>query len=150
FVLQLVDNGLQKMQIGGSAIILLVALGAYLFRGTFNRFKKIAEAYERSVQLNRWKDRAVPAETAAAASATGKEDKPGFATYAKRAFPLTLLIVLFLPYHYQSGGNLIIYPSQQADITPDVPGIVSEVYFDGGETVKKGTAIARLKDDDSQ
>jgi putative peptide zinc metalloprotease protein len=150
FVLQLVSNGLGKMQIGGSAILLTVALGAYLLRGTVNRFKKIAEAYERSVQLNRWKDRAVPAETAAAAAATGKEETGGVGGYVRRAIPLMLLIVLFLPYHYQSGGNLTIYAFQQADITPDVPGIVAEVYFDGGEAVKKGTVIARLKDDDNQ
>jgi len=141
---------LKKVQLGGSAIIVVAVLGVYLGRRTLRRFRRIEAAYERSVQFDRWRKRTLPVEVAE--SPAEKEEQTGLSTYAKRALLLGLLIILFLPYPYQPGGKFVIFPHQQQVIAVDVPGVVAEVYFEGGEAVKKDTVIARLanKDDQSQ
>ena len=51
---------------------------------------------------------------------------------------------MFMPYHYEAGGNFDILPLMSQQITSDVSGIIQEVYYDGGEQLSKGTLIGRL------
>ena len=128
--------------IGGATIIIAVVLTAYLLTRTLTKFKKISTAYERSVQFERWKKRALPAE-----NGETKQVEPAgsrTAAYVKIALALSMLLLLFIPYPYDAGGNFNIYPTDRQVITTDVSGIVEEVNFIGGETVKKGTVIARV------
>jgi len=106
------------------------------------RFQMISHAYERSVQFERWRLRALPAE----GGETVQKEPTGSRTwyYLRRLALISLLLVLFLPYPYDAGGNFDIYPSDRQVITTDVAGIVEEVNFVGSETVKKGTVIARI------
>ena len=102
----------------------------------------LVSAYERSVQFDRWRRRAMPAEAGEAKQVETPSSRT--AVYVRTAIVLSLLLLLFLPYPYDAGGNFDIYPSDRQVITTDVSGIVEEVNFVGSESVKKGTVIARI------
>ena len=138
----IVTKFLAHMQIGGATIILAVLLGGYLLVRTVQRFSKISTAYERSVQFDRWRKRAIPAEGGEAKQVETPRSRTTL--YVRTATIVSLLLLLFLPYPYEAGGNFDIYPTDRQVITSDVSGIVEEVNFLGTESVKKGTVIARI------
>ena len=132
----------EEVHIGGATIIICIALAAYLISRTITRFKMISTAYDRSVQFDRWRKRALPAEAGEA-----KQVEPAgsrTSAYVKIALGLSLLLLLFLPYPYDAGGTFDIYPNNRQVITTDIGGVVEEVRFLGGESVKKGTVLARV------
>jgi putative peptide zinc metalloprotease protein len=133
---------LYDLRLGGAGLILVVALGIYLTVRTVKRYQMISRAYDRSVQFERWRRRALPAE----GGETVQKEPEGSRTwrYAKRALLLSTLLLLFLPYPYEAGGNFDIFPNDRQVITTDVGGLIEAVYFDGGETVAKGAVIARI------
>jgi len=141
-IVMIVTKFLVHLQIGGATIILAVVLFGYLLMRTWQRFSKISVAYERSVQFDRWRRRAMPAE----GGETKQVETPAHRTtiYVRTAIVLSLLLLLFLPYPYEAGGSFDIYPSDRQVITTDVAGIVEQVNFVGSESVKKGTVIARI------
>ncbi|HSW05271.1 HlyD family secretion protein [Aquabacterium sp.] len=141
-IILIVGKFLVSLQLGGATIIVCFVLGAYLTVRTVKRFKMISTAYERSVQFERWRKRALPTED----GETKQVEPTGSRTtaYLQTAVVLTLLLLLFLPYPYDAGGHFEIYPSDRQVITTDIAGIVEEVNFIGGETVKKGTVLARV------
>ncbi len=148
FVLEMVYGGLVKAGIGNVSILLTIALGIYLINGQLSRVGKIGSALEHSHVYAQWERRIKPAVPEKAEPAnTGRAGI--FWRYAVRAAVLAFLILLVLPYPYEPGGNLTVYALRKVEIAPDVSGIIANVYFDGGEWVKKGTVIARLKDDDN-
>ncbi len=140
---------LGQSRLGGISVIIALALGLYLIRGTFNRFKLIGEAYERSERFERWRQRALPV-VAEGEKPVEPTPKSKFWSYVRVAALIIFIVILFLPYPYEPGGNIKIFPSRQEPLGTDVPGLVAEVYFDGGERVKKGTAIAKLTVPDIQ
>ncbi len=141
-IVMIVTKFLAQLQIGGMTIILALVLFGYLLVRTAQRFSKISTAYERSVQFDRWRRRAMPAEGGEAKQV----DTPIQRTtvYVRTAVVFSLLLLLFLPYPYDAGGTFDIYPSDRQVITTDVSGIVEEVNFIGSESVKKGVVIARI------
>ncbi|WP_395699583.1 HlyD family secretion protein [Aquabacterium sp.] len=134
---------LGQARLGGISILLALALGLYLIRGTINRFRLIGEAYERSERFERWRQRALPV-AAEGEKPVEPSAKSRFWSYVRGAALIIFIVILFLPYPYEPGGPIKIYPSKQEPLGTDVPGLVSEVYFDGGEKVRKGTVIAKL------
>ena len=104
-------------------------------------------AYERSLQFDRWRKRSL---------GEGEEKDPstssssGFASYVWRAALLILGVSLFLPYSYNAGGPFVVHPKLQQPITTDVDGRIEAVFYDGGETVPKGTVVARLASTEEQ
>ena len=131
-----------EMHIGGGGLIIVAVLGIFLSVRTVKRFQMIARAYDRSVQFDRWRLRALPAEGAETVQTEPKGSRT--ASYLWKALPLMLLLLLFLPYPYEPGGTFEIYPADRQVITTDIGGIVEEVNFDGGETVTKGTVLGRV------
>ncbi|MGH1340620.1 MAG: HlyD family secretion protein [Nannocystales bacterium] len=137
---------LHRLQLGGSAIIVATVVGFVLIRRMVNYGRRIEAAYDRSVQFDRWRRR------------VHHEDEPDpevpapktFAAYVWRASTITFFVVMFLPYPYQPGGEFVVHPSLQQEVTTDVSGRIAQVYFDGGEEVAKGTVVARLANDDAQ
>ena len=142
-IVTIVTKFLAHLQIGGTTIILACVLAGYLLVQTVRRFSRISAAYERSVQFDRWRKRALPAE-GGETKQVEQQPKSRTSVYVRTAVVLSLLLLLFLPYPYDAGGNFDIYPSDRQVITTDVAGIVEEVNFVGSETVKKGTVIARI------
>jgi putative peptide zinc metalloprotease protein len=57
--------------------------------------------------------------------------------------------VMFLPYSYEAGGQLLIRPVDSQEISTDFTGIIEEVYFDGGETLEPGVLLAKLNSADA-
>jgi putative peptide zinc metalloprotease protein len=108
--------------------------------------KRIDQAYKVAEQFDRWRQRAVPEELAD----EGK-DRPKRGPiwrFMSVSLPIVLLVLLFLPYEYEPGGEFTVYPSQQLQVATDEPGVITNVYFDGGEYVKKGVVLARLASTD--
>lgn len=60
-----------------------------------------------------------------------------------------ILLVMFLPYPYEAGGQLLIRPVDSQEIGTDFDGIIEEVFFDGGETLEPGVLLARLNSADA-
>lgn len=141
-----VGSALHEVQLGGGAIAVAVLVGGLLLWRMVRHLAKVEAAYERSVQFDRWRRRALPLEPSEESPAR----RSGIASYLWRATPLCLGIVAFLPYPYSPGGEFTIYPSVQQVITADVSGVVTDVYFSGGETLKKGTVIAGIAHADNQ
>ncbi|SLM32699.1 Putative membrane-associated Zn-dependent proteases 1 [Desulfamplus magnetovallimortis] len=50
----------------------------------------------------------------------------------------------FIPYRYESGGQAEVFPLSSAGVFAESSQVLQDVYFDGGETLKKGTVIAEL------
>lgn len=136
--------GLYQIELGGSAIVAAAALGLVLVWRLYLYFGRVQAAYERSVQFERWRQRVVPEQ----ANDVAPEKKSGIAGYLRVALPLSLLALAFLPYQYTPGGKFTVFPGLQQVVATDVSGVIKEVYYDGGETLAKGTVIARLADDD--
>lgn len=131
-----------ELRLGGAGLIVVVVLGGYLTVRTVRRFQMISAAYERSMQFERWRLRALPTES----GETVQKEPAGSRTwiYLRRAALITLLLALFLPYPYDAGGGFEIFPSNRQIVTSDIGGVIEEVNYDGGETVAKGTVLARL------
>lgn len=141
-ILMIVAKFVAHLQVGGATIIVVLVLAGYLLRRTAQRFGRISSAYEQSVQFDRWRRRAMPAEGGEAKQVKTQTSRT--TVYIRIAVLLSLLLLLFLPYRYEAGGTFDIYPSDRQVITTDVAGIVEEVNFVGTESVKKGTVIARI------
>ena len=141
-ILMITTRFLAQLQIGGATIILALVLAGYLVNRTMRRFEAISVAYDRSVQFDRWRRRALPAEGGETKQVEPAKSRT--AAYARTAVLLSLLLLLFLPYPYEAGGTFDIYPSDRQVITSDVSGVIESVYFSGSESVKKGTVIARI------
>jgi len=133
---------LGDLEIGGSAIILILAFLALMFWRNYAALKRFGETYDRQVQFDRWRNRTLPA-------AAGETESGAAATsYWRQALLICLLLMLFMPYRYEPGGSFVIYPARRQVLTTDEPGLVDAVHFDGGEAVKEGTVIARLANED--
>lgn len=148
FIEGLVSSGLLKMNFGNAAIVITAVLVIHLFIATCNRVIKIKQADSRAQEYKRWQTRSIFKPGVQPAVVPKDEQRRGLRGWVRTA-AIVFLIVLVLPYPYQPGGNISIYPSYKVELAPDVEGIVEAVYFDGGERVRKGTLIARLKADDN-
>jgi putative peptide zinc metalloprotease protein len=130
------------LELGGSAVILTLGfLGLMLWRN-YSGLKKFGETFEKQVQFDRWRNRTMP--VGAVEGEVGRRR----VNYWTTAVVVCLILLLFIPYPYEPGGSFQIYPTQKQVVATDESGIVEAVFFDGGESVKQGTVIARLAHDD--
>ena len=131
------------VNLGGSAIILTVGLLGFLFWRNYVNLRKFGDAYERALQFETWRKRTLIERGAAEGEV--KTERP---SYWRRAALACLFVLLFVPYPYEPSGTFTIYPTRKQVMSTDTPGLVEEVYFDGGEAVKQGSVIARLAHQD--
>lgn len=124
--------------LGGSGIILVLGFLALMLWRNYAGLKEFGETYAKKVQFDRWRSRTLPNDVVQGEVAVSKK------SYWTTAALVCLILVLFIPYTYEAGGSFLIYPTQKQVVSTDESGIVEEVFFDGGEAVKKGTVIARL------
>lgn len=124
-----------------SAICLVVLWRYYKVMRRYNEF------YERSQQFDRWRTRTLVTEQQEEGETESRSHKHRYWVYAG---VICLLLVLFIPFQYDPSGSAKVYPLHQQVISTDTPGLIEHVYFDGGETVKKGTVIATLAHEDYQ
>ncbi len=135
---------LGDFSLGGTAILIVAAFAGFMIWRNVAGLKRFSETYERQLQFDRWRSRTMPVEAAQGEVPVKRT------SYWPKALALGLLVLLFLPYTYEPSGNFVIFPVRRAAITTDTPGVISEVFFDGGEAVKQGTVLARLASDDMQ
>jgi putative peptide zinc metalloprotease protein len=147
FVILLVGWMIAKYVLGdlalsGTGVLLTLGFAGWMLWRDYDGIRSFAETFERQVQFDRWRSRTLPVQ-AVEGEVAAKQ-----ASYWKRALLLCLVLLLFVPYPYEPSGSFSVFPVQKAELTTDTPGIVSQVFFDGGEYVKKGTPIAVLAHDD--
>jgi putative peptide zinc metalloprotease protein len=135
---------LGDMHLGGSAVILTLLFVGYMLWRNYQGLKKFGETFERQLQFDRWRSR-----TLAVDAVEGEVSTPR-TSYWQTALLICLLLLLFIPYPYEVGGSFLIYPAKKQVLSTDTPGLIEAVFFEGGESVKKGTVIARLAHDDYQ
>ncbi|WP_024303244.1 efflux RND transporter periplasmic adaptor subunit [Pseudogulbenkiania sp. MAI-1] len=61
-----------------------------------------------------------------------------------------LALIAVLPVPMMVSGNFAVLPTQNADIRPDVDGVIEAIYVKEGDRVGKGALIARLSNRDRQ
>jgi putative peptide zinc metalloprotease protein len=136
-------GGFLKLHLGGAGIFIAFAIAGYVFYRMFRKFQQIGHAYDRAQQFDKWRKRTLN---------TNEEKKEAVSRkpiyYISRAMLVLFIVLLFLPYDYEPVGFFLIQPSQRQEISPEVGGLISEIYFDGGETIKNGSKIAQLSNYD--
>ena len=130
------------LHLNGSAVIIICFFVAWMAWLTYTGLRKFGEDFDRRLQFDRWRTRALPTKDVEAGEVTAAR-----ASGWKPAGLVCLIVVMFLPYHYEPDGHFVVYPVLKEDLTTDTPGVIDEVFFDGGEFVKKGTVLARLAHD---
>lgn len=148
FLVLLIGVGLLEwlnghLRLGGSAVLIAGAFVAYLLWRNYNGLKHFGDIYEKTQQFDRWRKRTLTADD----MAPGETPKVPMAWW-KKVLLATPVVLLFLPYPYEVSGSFSIYPLRRQVLSTDTPGLIQTVYFDGGESVKQGTVIARLADND--
>jgi putative peptide zinc metalloprotease protein len=129
-----------KFTFSGTGVLFLAIIIGHLASKLYGKLKSLEQAYERSQQVERWRKRNLPPDQKELTS----QPRNTFAVYLKRAALVSLVVSLFLPYLYEPGGQFVVLPADKHQISTDVEGVIHEVYFDGGEILKKGDIVARL------
>lgn len=130
------------LALGGSGVIIVIAFLALMAWRNYVGLKQFGETYAKKAQFDRWRSRTLPSDVVQGEVKTNKK------RYWTTAAIVCLILVLFIPYSYEAGGPFVIYPTQKQVISTDESGLIEAVYFDGGESVKQGTVIARLAHED--
>jgi putative peptide zinc metalloprotease protein len=132
---------------GGAWVFLVIIIMAFMALRLNQKIGYISEVYDRGVQFDRWQNRTLPKLDDVAAE--GKK-KTFPRSYASPAMALLLVSGLLVPYHYEPGGDFVVLPNLQKELTSENAAIIDKVNFDGGEFVKKGTIVAVLSTVDYQ
>ena len=133
---------IMRMQFGGAGILLTAIIVFFIIKKLIVKMKQLAQAYERSVQFERWKKRTLPQEESQQSKARPKNFLMSF---TKTALVVLFVALMFIPYPFEPGGGFTILPLQRQEIVADISGIVKSVYFNGGEFVEEGTLIGQLE-----
>jgi len=130
---------LGHLDLGGGALIVTALFAGFLLYRNYLGLKKFGDTYERTQQFDRWRTRTLIAE-----GQTEGEINTQRPSYWRRALMICLPLLLLLPYSYETSGPFSIFPLRKQVMSTDTPGLIEEVYFDGGESLKQGTILARL------
>jgi putative peptide zinc metalloprotease protein len=130
-----------NIELGATGYLVIGVIALVLLWRTIKNFIQLEEAYERQVQFERWRKRVLPEKEDD--QTTDKKPNAGL-KYLRRSALLIIIVVLFLPYTYEPGGNFIVLPNEQQTITAEIGGIIESINYDGGEFLKKGTVIGQL------
>lgn len=134
---------MRELKLGGVALFITMAVAAFLLWRNYVGLRKFGDTYERTVQFDRWRTRTLLTEGQSEGEVPVRRP-----SYWRRALLVCLLLVLFIPYPYDASGSFSIYPVRKQVMSTDTPGLIEEVFFEGGEAVKKGTVLARLAHED--
>jgi putative peptide zinc metalloprotease protein len=141
-IAHMLNTYLLNLHLNGSAVIIVCVFVGWMAWLTYRGLRKFGEDFDRKLQFDRWRARALPS-----ADAEQGEVKSQPVRHWKLAIVLCVLVALFLPYHYEPAGEFVVFPVMKQELTTDTPGVIDEVFFDGGEFVRKGAVLARLAHD---
>ncbi|NUO09621.1 MAG: efflux RND transporter periplasmic adaptor subunit [Candidatus Brocadia sp.] len=136
-----------KFHLGGAGIFLVVLVILLLILRLTKKTKQIGDVFERSIQYERWKNRAIPKVESVVAET---ESKSTPLSYVKISIISLIVLGLIVPYNYEPGGHFVVLPIQMEEIASENAGIIEKVYFTGGELLEKGAVIAKLSSIDYQ
>ena len=74
-----------------------------------------------------------------------KKRKVNYLKWLKYFFLGLFIVILFLPYKYEPGGEAVVLPILHQEIYFEKKGIIQNVFYDGGEWVEKGTVVAEME-----
>lgn len=140
-------NAWLRIEIGGKSILVVSVLAALFVLRTWKQMKAANEIYHRNYRFERWRERALPEDRKD--NKMPDKAKRGPMSGRQQFALVTLIVALFLPYNYQPSGRVVLLPVTQQMLSTDIEGVVGEVYYDGGEFLKKGTMVAKLADNDN-
>ena len=136
----------------GAGVALFLVLLIYMTRHTLRsvRFRK--------EEATQWVSRGVftqgqiatPAPVTLAQRASAKTAEPVTTDLARKSQRLRylvavlLIVILLLPYPYETGGIAHIFPVAQHEVYAETNGIIEQVHYSGGEWVTQGTVIAEM------
>ncbi|HWG10212.1 MAG TPA: efflux RND transporter periplasmic adaptor subunit [Rhodanobacteraceae bacterium] len=132
-----------NFSLGLAPVMLAIFICGYIVWRNYTVLKGVNETYLRTQQYDRWRTRTLVVEDEEDAEV--KTPKKRYWLYVWLIF---IFLLLFVPYPYDVSGTVLVYPVRKQVISTDTPGLIQSVYFDGGESVKKGTVIAVLVHDD--
>jgi multidrug resistance efflux pump len=131
----------RDLHFGNGAFIISSVICALVWWRYYKVMKQYNEVYHRSKEFDRWRSRSLITEEQAEAETEVKPKKNYYLLYAAL---ICLVLVCMIPYHYNPSGSVMVYPLRKQVIATDTAGLIDHVYFDGGESVKKGAVIATL------
>jgi putative peptide zinc metalloprotease protein len=132
----------------GLGIVLFVAIIVYLiFR--YRHLSKASKALRRNIQQTKQ----MPFTDKASADGSGNQNGTMPSTFISgirrvrwlRCLFTSMVVILFLPYQYETGGSAVVSPVLNQRIYSESKGIVEKVYYNGGEWLPKGTLIAEMQ-----
>jgi putative peptide zinc metalloprotease protein len=62
----------------------------------------------------------------------------------KFAFLVGLFICLLLPYPFHVAGEAIVLPAQRTILSAEMDGMIEQIFFDSGDTVRAGAVVAQM------
>jgi len=139
----------------GTGVVIYLALTGSLIWRLYSRFvTKRTEMQEKRAKIEAAiAARSNPGSTTGAQRPGRRNRKPEKKTgwwnrvkaHKVRSFLLVVfLIVLFLPYPYETGGVLQVLPDKQNEIYAETPGVITSVLVKSGDFIKAGTVVATL------
>src|SRR6185437_2909743 len=132
-----------NFSLGMAPILIAGLICGYIVWRNYTVLKKVNETYERAQQFDRWRSRTLVVEDLEDAEVKAPKKR-----YWLYAFLIFIFLLLFVPYPYDVSGSVQVYPVRKQVISTDTPGLIKDVYFDGGESVRKDTVLAVLVHDD--
>lgn len=132
----------------GAGVVLFLALAGYI---AYNVRRQSVAREEKALAKKAEMGRGGrPAGASGTAQLGGqrsvKKDEPRRVPWLRYLLLIGLLICLFLPYRYETGGSAEVLPNARATITAEMDGTLEAIHFNGGEQVEAGTVIAQIAD----
>jgi len=150
-VIVLLAQALEK-QMGGLGVVIFIVL-AISFTGWFvtqirwKRYRAAQRAMGRQQPSTQMVPSRGPVRPATATVVSRPYTKRRrFFTWPKAIILVVLVVVCLLPYTYEPGGNLIIYPRERFELFARATGEVVDVRVREGEQVEAGQVLALLDD----
>ncbi len=138
----------QKYQ--GAGVALFLALAAYVSWNIYrqNKAKKTAQrnttvgvGREQPVANN---DSTIDKKKSSPYSLNNTKRSGGRSYLKGIVFVALLILVMFLPYQYETGGVAEVFPIEKASVSPETNGIVDQIYVKSGQQVQAGDKLARM------
>ena len=127
--------------LGPDGLILIAVLVCAFLWKTGKQLQKTNEFYWKNYRFERWRDKTLPSQ---AQRDIADRSRVTFWRAVKMMALAGLVIVMLQNYTYRPSGPVTMLPQALSELSTDQEGIVSEVFFAGGETLKKGTVVAKL------
>jgi putative peptide zinc metalloprotease protein len=140
FIMYIIGNWLELNYRGfGVFIFMILVLTVW---SSFRQRKRLQAERERKLQQRQMAagGMAPPPATAPAVEVRRWYERWKF----KGAVLVVALVIMFIPYSYEPGGEALVLPMSENQVHAETAGVIEEVFIDDGQWVDKGKVIAQL------